>query len=262
MFSNRLRILRILLLVAGFAALALQAAFAQEQLAAEPVPGKTEDPAVNVAPAVPVPAVPEQQDKRILGVLPNYRTTDGTVPFQPISSKFKLTIAAKDSFDWPNYIIGGAFAGLYQLENDHPIFGQGVKGYARYYGTSYADQVIGNMLTEGIMPIVFHEDPRYFRKVHGSVGSRVGYSLTRVLVAKTDTGKPTFNFAEVVGNGMGASISSLYYTQEQSFSDVATRWATQIATDSLSNLLKEFWPDIKRRLHKKPMDGQAFTASH
>jgi len=259
--------------LAAFALLASSAGFAQQQQQIADAPAGTPDavgagevPADTKTAPTPAPdsatTLPPTQDKRILGVLPNYRTTDGTVPFQPISWKFKLTIAAKDSFDWPNYIIGGAFAGLYQLENDHPEFGQGVKGYARYYGTSYADQVIGNMLTEGFMPILLHEDPRYFRKVHGSFASRLGYSVTRVLVAKTDHGNPTVNLSEIIGNGMGASISSLYYPTERSFSDVATRWSTQIATDSLSNILKEFWPDIKRHLHKKQTDAQAFADTH
>jgi hypothetical protein len=241
--------------VAVLAALASTAAFAQQQVAEAPG-GSAEAVGAAEAPIEPKPAptpnpATNGQDKRILGVLPNYRTTDGTVPFQPISAKFKLTIAAKDSFDWPNYLVGGAFAGLYQLENSHPEFGQGVAGFARYYGTSYADQVIGNMLTEGFLPVVLHEDPRYFRKVHGSVKSRLGYALTRVLVAKTDSGRPCFNFAEVLGNGIGASIANAYYPTEQGFSDTVTRMGTQIATDSISNVLKEFWPDIKRKLFKK-----------
>ena len=250
--------------VAMLAVLASRGAFAQEQLAE--ATGVTAEAAasaeVPVEPkAAPVPDPAPTNDKRIMGVLPNYRTADGTVPFHSISSKYKLTIASKDSFDWPNYIIGGVFAGLYQAEDQHPSFGQGVAGYARRYGTSYADQVIGNMLTEGFMPILLHEDPRYFRKVHGSVMGRIVYSLTRVLITKTDSGKTTFNFAEVVGNGIGSSISNLYYADERSLSDTGIRMGTQIATDSLSNLLKEFWPDIKRHLHRKQTDAQAFTSS-
>jgi hypothetical protein len=242
------------LTVAALALLAAPALLAQQQAvdpsSAAPDPAATAE--VPVQPkTTPPPPQGEKIDKRIIGVLPNYRTADGSIPFEPISAGHKMNIALKDSFDWPNYITGGVFAGIYQLNNDHPGFGQGVKGYAHYYGTSYADQVIGNMLTEGFMPVVFKEDPRYFRKGHGSVMGRLGYSLTRTLVTKTDHGNTTVNFAEIIGNGMGASISNLYYPDEQGMRDTAIRWGTQIATDSLSNVLKEFWPDIKRRLHKK-----------
>ena len=148
--SLRLRALsrRRRLALAAVFALAASHAFSQEPLAAV---------APEIASAAPVPAAVEP-DKRIMGVLPNYRTADGTLPFERISTKQKLTIASKDSFDGPNYVIGGIFAGIYQLENSHPGFGQGVAGFARYYGTSYADQVIGNMLTEGFMPVLLHED--------------------------------------------------------------------------------------------------------
>jgi hypothetical protein len=173
-----------------------------------------------------------------------------------------LKIAAKDSFDWPSYLTGAAFAGLYMIDKDHPAFGEGVAGFARYYGTSTADQVIGNMLTEGFMSVAFHEDPRYFRRANGPKWGRLGYALTRVLVCKTDHGNPTFNFAEVVGNSMGATISNLYYPDQRGLSPTVTRAGTQIATDALSNAMKEFWPDVKRHLHHKQPVDQAFIQNH
>ena len=234
---------------------------AQQQLADSSATAEEGAPAATGVPAeakpAPAPDLTSGPDHRILGVLPNYRTVDGTIPFQTISAKYKLTIASKDSFDWPNYIVGGVFAGIYQAEDSHPNLGQGIAGFGRYYGTSYADQVICNMLTEGFMPILFHQDPRYFRKVHGSVMGRTAYSVSRVFITKTDSGRTMFNFSEVLGNTAGASISSLYYTGEQRFSDVAMRAATQTATDALSQVLKEFWPDIKRHLHKNHTDPAA-----
>jgi hypothetical protein len=259
--GKRLACTAIFAVLASHAALAQQIADATAGTSEVGSPAEVPEP--KIAPVTtPPPDASAGQDKRILGVLPNYRTADGTVPYQPISWKYKLTIASKDSFDWPNYIVGGAFAGLYMLDKDHPEFGQGVAGFARYYGTSYADQVIGNMLTEGFMPILFHEDPRYFRKVHGSIMSRTVYSLSRVLITKTDSGKPTFNFSEVLGNGIGASIANLYYPDERGLGQTSIRLGTQVATDALSQVLKEFWPDIKRHLHKKPADAQALTDSH
>src|SRR6266436_521702 len=80
-------------------------------------------------------------DKRVFGVLPNYRTVQDTGDVVPIPSRRKMWIAAKDSFDYPIWVTAAGFAGLYQMDNQNPSFGQGAKGYFRRYGTSLADQV-------------------------------------------------------------------------------------------------------------------------
>lgn len=195
------------------------------------------------------------QDKRIFGVLPNYRTADGTKPFEPLTTQQKFYIAAKDSFDWPGFVLAGAFAGVYQLENQNPSFGQGIKGYAHRYVTSYADQVAGNMMTEAIMPTLFHEDPRYFRLVRGTAKHRTVYALTRVLICRTDSDRPTMNLAEILGNGVSASIGNAYYPDERGFGPTMGRMGTAIATDAISNVLKEFWPDIKHHLFRKRVEA-------
>jgi hypothetical protein len=194
---------------------------------------------------------PNPQDKRIFGVLPNYRTADGTQVFVPLTTAQKFHIAVKDSFDWPGFMVAAAFAGLYQEENQNPSFGQGIKGYAHRYVTAYADQVSGNMMTEAILPTLLHEDPRYFRRVTGTVTQRTIYAITRVLITRTDSGGTGFNVAEILGNGVAASIGNAYYPDNRGFGDTFQRMGTAIATDTFSDILKEFWPDIKRRYFNK-----------
>ena len=195
----------------------------------------------------------EPIDKRIFGVLPNYRTADGSAPFVPITAKRKFYIASKDSFDYPVYMAAAAFAGLYQLENQNPSFGQGVKGYAKRLASSYGDQAIGNLMTEAIFPSLLHEDPRYFRigASGGTTWHRVGYALTRVLVVRTDKGKWDFNYSEWLGNAATVAISNLYYPDTRNVADNVQKLGIQVGTDAFSQVLKEFWPDIKRKLSKK-----------
>src|ERR1017187_8475197 len=214
---------------------------------------KNPDPKKGVPEVVQTPT-----DKRIFGVLPNYRTTEASLTFQPLSSAQKYHIALKDSFDWPGYLVGGAFALLYQMEDSNPSFGQGMKGYARRYVTAYADQVIGNMMTEAIMTSLFHEDPRYFRLGEGPRWHRAGYAATRIFVTHTDKGGRRFNTSEVLGNGITAAIGNAYYPDNRTFFDTTQRLYTQLATDSFSNVMKEFWPDIKRKwFHKHSADPGA-----
>ncbi len=190
--------------------------------------------------------------KRVFGVLPNYRTADASQEGVTISAHQKLVIATKDSFDYPLVILAAALAGVSQLSDQNPSFGQGVKGYAHRLVTGYADQAMGNMFTEGLFPILLHEDPRYFRRGTGSIGSRTGYALTRIFVTKTDSGGSRFNYSEWLGNATGVAISNAYYPDGRDWSDNTTRLLEQCATDAISQVLKEFWPDIKRKwFHKE-----------
>jgi hypothetical protein len=203
-------------------------------------------PAATPAPQQPV------EDKRVFGVLPNNRTTEESNPFQPLTVKQKLAIAAKDSFDWPSYVTGAGFAGLYQLENSNPSWGQGVAGYARRYASASGDQIIGNMMTEGFIPALGHQDPRYFRLGQGSTMHRLLYSIEQIVVAKMDTGQRTFNFSEWGGNAAAAAISNLYYpAASRTASNNLEKLFISCGTDTFSNVAKEFWPDIKRYFHNR-----------
>jgi hypothetical protein len=103
------------------------------------------------------------------------------------------------------------------------------------------------MLTEGVFPSILHEDPRYFRQGRGGVWHRTGYALTRILVTRTDAGTNRFNFSEVLGNSLAVAVSNAYYAQDREALDNIQRLGLQLGTDAISNVLKEFWPDIKRR---------------
>jgi hypothetical protein len=200
----------------------------------------------------PNPVIPVQppEDKRIFGVIPNNRTTEESIPFHSITAKQKITIAAKDSFDWPVFPAAAAFAGLYQIENQNPSFGQGVKGYALRFATAYADQTIGNIMTEALVPILTHQDPRYFRRGEGSILGRTGFALKQIVITRTDSGRSVFNISEWGGNAIGVAISNAYYPDTRTASDNVERLIIACGTDAFSNVLKEFWPDVKKKLQK------------
>jgi hypothetical protein len=194
------------------------------------------------------------EDKRVFGVLPNYRTAEGSVPFQPITTKQKFTIATKDSFDWPVLLTTGMFAGLSQLEgSDNNVYGQGMKGFAHRYGIGYVDQVIGNYFPEAIIPALLHKDPRYFRKGEGTKKSRLFYAVSHIVVSRNDKGETTFNSPEILGNALASLTVMSYHPHERTLSAGFYQWGvTYIGSDMVGQILKEFWPDVKRRFaHKK-----------
>ena len=190
-------------------------------------------------------------DKRAFGVIPNNRTTEASLPFESISKRRKMTIAAKDSFALPIYLNTSLFATLYQFEDQNPSFGQGVAGYAKRLTASFGDQMTGNMMSEGVMPSLLHEDPRYFRIGEGGKWFRTGYALTRIFVTHTDSGSSRFNFSEVLGNSAAVALSNAWYPDTRTASENLEKLAMQLGTDAFSNVLKEFWPDVKRHFQQR-----------
>jgi len=216
-----------------------------QQAAADPVESKAGQQVSNKDPGAEAPP-----DKRAYGILPNYRTVNGTDGVEPLTVKRKFWIASKDSFDYPIYFISAGFAGISQIENTNPSFGQGIKGYAMRYAAGYGDQMIGNFMTEGVFPSLLHEDMRYFRRGTGGTWSRTFYALTRVLVTRTDAGGRRFNFSEIVGNSVATAISNAYNPDTRNASENLEKLGLQVGTDAISNVLKEFWPDVKKRLQQ------------
>jgi len=51
----------------------------------------------------------EPEPKRILGIIPNYRTSPSLTNYEPISVREKFVIASQDSFDRGTVILAAAF---------------------------------------------------------------------------------------------------------------------------------------------------------
>lgn len=194
---------------------------------------------------------PEPSDKRIFGIIPNYRTYTSLAEYKPLTAKEKFKIATQDSFDRGTFVLAAAFAGKSQLSNSNPSFGQGVAGFARYFGTAFCDFTVGDYMTEAIYPTLLHQDPRYFRRGRGSGFSRLGYAMGQIFVTHTDSGGKQFNFSEIVGNSTAVAISNAYYPENRNVADNVSRLGVQIGIDMASNVMKEFWPDLRRKFSRK-----------
>ncbi len=184
--------------------------------------------------------------------MPNNKTVP-LAPFEtPLTPRDKFNLPYKDTVDPFTYVLAGFYAGVDQWQNYYAPFGQGGTGYAKRFGAAYADQAIGNYLTEAILPSLLHQDPRYFRKGTGGPWRRVSYALSRTLITRTDTGKRTFNYSEVAGNAAAAAISNVYYpASERTAGETGEKLTIQLVSDSAFNVLLEFWPDMRHAIFKK-----------
>jgi hypothetical protein len=188
-----------------------------------------------------------QQTKRVLGIVPNFRSVSADVKLPPMSPKEKFIVAGKDTFDYSALFIAGIQAGFAMNSKSYPEFGQGLKGYGQYYWHTLADTASENFFVGGIGPVVFKQDNRFYTLGHGSFGKRSFYAVTRVLVSRKDDGDSTFNFSEVIGSGASAGFSTLWYPKQyQTWTKVGQKWLTSDLIDCFNFWWKEWWPTANK----------------
>lgn len=221
----------------------------------DPPSPKTTDGHKNSLPDSPQPNVEsheDQQTKRILWIIPNYRAVSANTQLPPLAFKDKFWLATQDSFDYSAFIWVGLVAGVADATKSEPSFGHGASAYGIYYAHNFADNAIENYFVEAIMPTVAKQDPRYYTLGHGGFFKRSAYAISRLAITRTDSGNETVNISEIVGAGAGAGLSNAYYPDRNMWVKTYQRWASQLIQDGISNVAKEFWPDINHYLfHNK-----------
>ncbi len=189
---------------------------------------------------------------RIFEVLPNYGTVENAGELPPLTSGQKFRLATAGVFDWGAYPFNGALSAIAQAKNDPKAWGQGWDAYGKRYGASFADNSIGTYMTTAIFPSLLHEDPRYYQLGKGRFVHRAYHGINRLFVTRTDSGHDHFNYSESIGNAVAAAISNIYHVPEdRTASRNASTFAFLILYDGMSNELKEFWPDIRRKVFHK-----------
>jgi hypothetical protein len=226
------------------------------------------DPSLQELPSAPVPQTqpddknkqddksqkepPERQTNRIMGVVPNFAAVSANTELPPLNPHQKFVLAFHDSFDYSSFIWTGIIAFQSFGLNSDPELGRGFVGYSRYYWRAFVDGVSGTYFTEAIIPVITHEDPRYYTLGQGGFLRRTGYALSRTFLTRTDSGGRTFNWSEVGGNACEAALSNLYYPpQERGVSQTFRGWGNQMESAALNNVVKEFWPDIRRKVLRR-----------
>jgi hypothetical protein len=205
---------------------------------------------------------------RLFYALPNFLSVEQKgEKIAPLTTKQKYAVVARGSFDPVQIVWYGFLSGISQAENSEPGFGQGAEGYFKRYGAYAADGTIENFFTGAILPSMLHQDPRFFPSGEGSFFHRTGYAVSRIVVTRTDSGHSQFNYSEVFGSAIASAISTYSYHPRRTFlgirngqpdyaasdrtlKNTASVWGTQVGYDTITIVVKEFWPDIRRKMTK------------
>jgi hypothetical protein len=203
----------------------------------------------------------EQLDKqlhqRVFGVMATFNTTDNRDAL-PLSTRQKYKLFFKSASDpWP-FALTAVSAGIDQAENSFPAYGQGVEGYAKRWGAGYTDYFTGNLLGNAVLASLLKEDPRYFQKGTGSFATRALWAAGGTVWCKRDNGTWGPNYANVMGNLMGAAVSNLYYpAADRTVGETLERGFTVTAQAIIGSEVIEFWPDMVRHHKRKQAEKLA-----
>lgn len=193
----------------------------------------------------------------MLGILPAFNTSYRSDAVS-LTAKQKFSLAFRSAVDPVTFAAAFLVAGYGEAADSDSGFPWGVKGYGERVGTKYLDAFDGAMIGNGLLPAVLHQDPRYFRRGHGSTGHRLLYAAATSFICKHDhTGKWEPNYSNVGGNIISGAISNLYYPGNDSgWGQAIGNGFTVTAEGAVGSVLQEFWPDISRKFfHKDPTNG-------
>jgi hypothetical protein len=220
------------------------------------------------------PAPSGTSKDRLFYALPNFLSLENTGKLPPLSAKQKFAVVTRGSFDYIEYPWYGILSALNQADDAEPAYGQGWGGYGKRYVTSFADGTIENYITSAILPSILHQDPRFYQSEKGGFIHKAGYGVSRIFLTRSDAGETQFNYSEVLGSALSAAISTYSYhprstvlsspsgprfvRSDRTLANAANVWGSQLAFDTITIVIREFWPDIHRKLSHKSKDN----ASH
>jgi hypothetical protein len=254
----------------------------QSQSAPAPASTPTQAPAAPGSPSSQAPVAPPaaQEDKhekaaeqvkqeehqRVLGIVPNFNITylgDNTVS---LTAGQKLNLAFHSVTDPVAFVIPFVVTGYHEARDDDKGFPWGIKGLGERSGAAYLDAFDGNMIGNGILPAILHQDSRYYRMGYGTATHRLLYSLATNVICKHDnTHKWEPNYSNIGGNIIGGAISNLYYPSSDTGVGLTISNGLIVTGEgAIGSIFDEFWPDISRKLlHRDPthgLDAQARAA--
>lgn len=127
-------------------------------------------------------------------------------------------------------------------------WGRGGTGIAKRFGSQYGQFVIGEGIEMGVSAL-HKEDPRYFRMPDARFGRRLGHAVVSTVVVRGASGKPTIGLARLADvYGAWAIATSWNPPDQRNPAQIAKYGTLGLSLKAASNVFREFWPDVKRKL--------------
>jgi hypothetical protein len=181
-------------------------------------------------------------------VFPDLATTRG-----PLSSWEKFKLAANNSVALST--IGAALlgAGVGQARNKPAGYGQEWGGYGKRFGAGMARVASSNLFGTYLIASATHEDPRFYVKKDLDLAGSLRYAAQHLVVTRSDAGDPAVNYSGLLGPLAGEALANVYYPAgSRGVGSTMIRYSTDMAWRFAGHMLRQYWPEINRRLQTAP----------
>lgn len=156
-----------------------------------------------------------------------------------VSDPFAIITTAIDSE------IGNATSGASRLP-------RGAAGFGERFGVSMAGEASSEFFSTFLVSSIFHQDPHYHREPDAALGKRFVHALSYVVITRSDSGTPMFNFAEFLGTAASSiAEGGLHPEWERDPGATSGRIFVSIGSDAAWNLMTEFLPDVARHINPR-----------
>ena len=165
-----------------------------------------------------------------------------TPPPKPILKRLFSTAALTST-------IPGAI--LQQVHDWPDEWGKSRLGFEKRVGSLYGQFVVGVLIEDGVKAL-HHENTRYRRLGQGDFFKRTAHVIVNTVTARGSDGRRTVALS-MPANAYGSwAIATLWSPREYRNAESIFEWGTAgMGAMAGTNLLKEFWPDLKSVFQKK-----------
>jgi hypothetical protein len=198
-----------------------------------------------------------QQMKALIKTQMN-RVIDGkpypaVTEWKPLTTRQKFDVFLHSTYSPSTFLDAGIDVVADRVKGrQDPEYETGMMGWGQHYGIALATSETNVFFERFLFPALLKQDPRYYRNPDLPFFKRALYSMSRVIITRSDSGGQTINASRILGGAATRALSDLYVPgQSQGMRPISNTVSFDLLRDAGMNLLHEFWPDLRHKfLHR------------
>lgn len=174
--------------------------------------------------------------------------------WKPLTAKQKFQVFLHSTYSPQTFANAAIDETMDRMKGDHlnKAYERGMMGASQRYGIELSTNETDVFFQRFLFPTLLKQDPRYFRNPDLKLFPRILYSMSRVVLTRTDSGGETLNASRILGSTASRAVSDLYVPGErQGLHPLTGCISFDLLRDAGMNLVHEFWPDLRHKfLHR------------